>query len=171
MKANLLFILLLITGSAVFCQPAIKIYAFEQDVLPGTIPVGKDENGNPVRKAADKKNYRVFLSFKNSYSIEPVQVFIRGKSFAIKEVEMKTTPVNYVNNNIPQNPQTIELVPATKNKVIQVQVIQKVADNKKSNTIKKMVEKNDVVIIYLWKKKKYYLALQKLKKLEPVANQ
>jgi hypothetical protein len=171
MKTKLLFILLLITGSSVFCQPAIKVYAYEQDVLPGTIPVGTDENGNSIRKAADKKNYRVFLSFKSGFLISPVEIYIRGKSFSIKGVETKKTPVGYINNNIPPKPETIELVPATKNKVVQLQVGDEPQESKRSSHLKKLTEKNEVVIEYLLKKKRYFLTVQKLRKLEPVANE
>lgn len=66
MKKNLLFFALIVATCFVNGQPAVRVFAFEQQILPGTIPAGvKDENGNPIKKAAaNKKNYFIFLSFK-----------------------------------------------------------------------------------------------------------
>jgi len=43
--------------------------------------------------------------------------------------------------------------------------------NKKTATVQRLTEKNDLVIVYGWKGKKYFLGYKKLKKLEPVANE
>jgi hypothetical protein len=172
MKKNLLFFIALIAGLTLFGQPAIRIFAFEQENLPGTKPAGvKDENGNPVKKAAAKKNYFIFLSFKKTYNITPEQIFIRGKASGIQSTTIKTPPVVYTNNNIPNNPEKTVLVPFTNDKVLEVQVNDKSTNEKKTASVQKLAGKNDVVISYLWKKKIYFIALKKLKKLEPVANE
>jgi hypothetical protein len=159
-------------GLASFSQPAIKTFAFEQDNVPGTKPTGvTDENGNPVRKVAAKKNYFVFLSFNKAYNITPTQVFIKGNSLTITSTLTRKTPIELVNNNIPNKPQKITLVPATANKVLEIQLNEAPRENAKSTTVQKLTDKNEVVIMYSWKKKTYFLTLKKLKKLDPVFNE
>jgi len=172
MKKNLLFFIMSIIGLNLSGQPTIKIFAFEQDNLPGTKPAGvTDENGKPIQKAATKKNYFIFLSLKKTYNITPEQIFIRGKAYSIQASVIQKTPIEYTNNNIPDNPVKIMLVPQTNNKVIEMKVNQTQVPYKKSTAVQKLTDKNDVVIVYLWNKKKYFITLKNLKKLEPVANQ
>jgi hypothetical protein len=159
-------------GLTSFSQPAIKTFAFEQDNVPGTKPVGiTDENGNPVRKVAAKKNYFIFLSFNKSYNITPTQVFIKGNPLTITSTLARKTPIELVNNNIPNKPQKIMLVPTTTNKVLEIQVTEAPGGFAKSTTLQKLTDKNDVVIVYSWKKKTYFLTLKKLKKLDPIFNE
>jgi hypothetical protein len=153
-------------------QPAIKIFAFEQDNLPGTITAGvTDENGKPARKAADKKNYFLYLSFKNTYSITPEQIFIKDQAFTILTTMDKKTPVEYINNNFPGNPQKIILVPATNDKVIEVRIKETPTQEEKTASVRELIDKNEAVIVYLWKKKEYFVTLEKIEKLETAANQ
>jgi len=170
MKKNLLFFIAFTIGLNLFSQPPIKVFAFEQENLPGAKPAGiKDENGNLVKKAAAKKNYFIFLSFDKAYSLAPAQIFIRNTAFTTKTTVVRKTPVQYINNNIPAKPEKITLVPATKNKVLELQLDETPLEM--TNATQKLTDKNDVVIVYLWKNKKYFLTVKKLKKLEPVSNE
>jgi len=170
MKKELLLISLLL-GIASFGQPSVKLFAFEQDNVPGTKPVVKDENGNTVRKVAAMKNYFIYLSFNKSYNISPTQVFVKGKPLIIRTVSSQSTPIEHVNSNIPNKPAKTVLVPATTNKVLQLHVNELEELSTKTNDIKKLTDKNDVVVVYSWKSKKYYAAMSKIKKLEPVFNE
>lgn len=170
MKKNLLVLTFLAIGLHVYCQPAVKIFAFEQENLPGTIPSGvKDENGNSRKKAAAKRNYFIYLSFKKTYNIIPVQIFIKGKAFLIQTNDLQKTPVEYVNNTVPA--EKMILVPKTTNKVLEIKVGETSIQGNKNSYIQKSANKNDIAIAYLWNKKKYFIALKKLKKLESKANE
>ena len=170
MKKKLSLFILLLLSLNLFSQPIIRVFAFEQENLPGTKPSGvTDENGKRVQKAAAKKNYFIFLSCDKAYSIAPTQVFIRNRAFTTKTTLVKKTPVQYINNNIPAKPEKITLVPATKNKVLELQLDETPVEM--TSATQKLTDKNDVVIVYLWKNKKYFLTVKKLKKLEPVANE
>jgi len=172
MKKNLLVLTFLAIRLNVYCQPAVKIFAFEQENLPGTIPSGlKDENGNPQKKAAAKKNYFIYLSFKRTYKVAPLQIFIKGKAFPIQANDVQTTPVEYVSNTIPRSPEKMILVPKTTNKVLEIKLGEASMQDKKNSYIQKLSNKNDIVIAYLWNKKKYFTTLKKLKKLESKANE
>src|SRR5689334_2144540 len=101
MKKILLFFLVFIVGSNLFSQPVAKIFAFEQENMPGTKPAGViDENGKAVKKAAAKKKYFIFLSYKKTYNVTPVQIFIRGLAFSIQTITSRKTPVEYTNKTV-----------------------------------------------------------------------
>jgi hypothetical protein len=171
MKKNLLVLIFLAIGLNVYCQPAVKIFAFEQENLPGTIPSGvKDENGNPQKKAAAQKNYFIYLSFRKTYNITPVQLFIRRKALSVQTTHIRKTPVEYVSNTIPGSPEKTILVPKTANKVLEIKLGETSVPEKKNSYIQKL-SKNDIVIAYLWNKKRYFIGLKKIKKLESVANE
>jgi hypothetical protein len=172
MKNNLLFFIFLAFGSNLYCQPPVKIFAFEQDNLPGTIPARslKDENGNSIKKAAAKINYFVFLSFKKAYDIRPVQLFIKGKSYAIQSTVTRDTPVEYIDNTIPGNPEKTVLVPKTQSKVIQL-ITADTMTQKKTAYVQKLTRSHDVVITYIWNKRTHFITLRKMKKLKPQFNE
>jgi hypothetical protein len=56
------------------------------------------------------------------------------------------------------------------NKVIKLKIVAPV-QAEKTSTAQKLTHKNEVVVSYTWKKKKYFAVLKKLKKLEPVLNE
>jgi hypothetical protein len=175
MKKKLLFFTftLLIVTVTIHGQPAIKIFAYEQQSLPGTVPVGiKDENGNPIKKAAAKTNYFIFLSFNKNYIIRPVQVIIKDSSFIVDTfTDVKKTPVEYTNRTIPKDPHKTILVPKTSNKVIKIEPVKSAGPTANGSHIKNLVKTNDLVIVYLWKNKKYYIALKKITELDPVLHE
>jgi hypothetical protein len=171
MKKTLFFFLTIAMGLVSYGQPAMKVFGFEQEVLPGTIPANvKDENGNTVRKAAAKKNYFIYLSLKKNCNITPQQVFIRGKAFTVETKQVKNTPVEYVNSKTSIDSEEIVLVPSTSNKVIELKINEPVGV-KKSAKLKKLMHNNDLVISYVWKTRKYFTVLKQLKTLEPILNE
>jgi len=171
MKKNLLiFIFFSIALNAYAQQPVIKVFAFEQENYPGTKPSAgtKDENGNPIKKAADSKNYFIFLSFKKTYSVTPIQVFIHGQAFKIENVITRQTPVEYTVNSIPGKPGKKILVPKTSNKVVEIQLSEISLQEKKTAYVQQLASTNDVVITYKWNNKKYFAKEKKMQKMEPV---
>jgi len=171
MKKYLLFFSLLFIGSGIYSQPGIKVFGFEQEISPGTVAVDvKDENGNPIKKAANKKNYFIYLSLKQKYNVTPLQVLIHGEAFSVEADMAEITPIEHFNNNIPGQPEKTTLVPATTNKVIELKMIGPL-QVKKTLALQKLTKKNDVVISYSWKKKVYYAVLKRLKKLDAVLHE
>ena len=171
MKRYLLFFSLIVIGSGIHSQPSPKVFGFEQESSPGTATANiKDENGNPIKKAARQKGYFIYLSFKQKYNITPQQVFINGKAFSVSASMVEATPVEHISYNIPGNPEKTTLVPTTSDKVIELKIVDSIKV-KKTSAIQKLTNKNDVVISYTCKKKKYLAVLKKLKKLDPILNE
>lgn len=172
MKKILLFSAIFIIGLNLFSQPNVKIFAYEQDNLPGTRPAGVvDENGKPIKKAAPKKNYFIYLSFKKKYSIKPIQIFVKGQSFEVGAFSARNAPVEYVDNMVPNNPEKTVLVPLTDEKVLEVPVAEPSLGQKKTSNIQKLTSKNDVVVAYIWNNKTYYATLKQIKKLPSRVNE
>ncbi|HET9825520.1 MAG TPA: hypothetical protein VFP87_09300 [Chitinophagaceae bacterium] len=172
MKKILLLSVVCVLGSNLFSQPAVKIFAYQQDNLPGTRPAGVlDENGKPIKKAAPKKNYFIYLSFNKKYRITPVEIFIKGKSFVVERAIESMAPVEYTDNTVPNNPEKTTLVPATNNKVIQVPIAEPSLQQKKASYVQKLASRNDVVIAYVWNKKRYFAVVNRIKNLAPRANE
>jgi len=167
----LLFFSLIIIGSDIHSQPSIKVFGFEQESSPGTVAAHvKDENGNPIKKAAIQKNYLIYLSLNQKYRITPREAFVNGKAFPVEGSIIETTPIHHVNNDIPNHPEQITLIPQTTNQVIKLKIAASLPLEKTSG-LQELTEKNDVVVSYTWKKKKYFAVLKKLKKLDTVLNQ
>ena len=173
MKKNLPYFIFFAVALNIYCHPVIKVFAFEQESLPGTIPVGvKDENGNPIKKVAAKKNYFIFLSFKEKYDIVPTQVFIKGRLFDIKTANTKETPVEYTDRNIPNNPQKQMLVPKTNNKVVEIALTEAAGSPvRRDPHLQKLIASNDIVVVYNWKQKEHFITLKTIKTLNPVMNE
>lgn len=172
MKKNLLFFMFFATSLGIYGQPTIKIIAFEQENVPGTVPSGvKNENGTERKKAAAPKNYFIFMTYQKSSPIRPGEVFIRGKSFTAEKNEVKGTPYYYTDSAIPNNHRKITLVPKTKNDVIQLTLNENPERKKISFTTQKLIKENDVVITYFWKQKEYFMTLKKISKLPSVVNE
>ena len=172
MKKNLLFSAIFILALNLFGQPTVKVFAYEQDNLPGTRPAGVvDENGKPLKKAAPKKNYLIYLSFKQKYSIKPVQIFIKGQSYEVGHSTVRKAPIEYVDNMVPNNAEKTVLVPATDNKVLELPVAEPSPEQKKTANIQNLTAKNDVVVAYMWNNKKYFITLKQIKKLAPRVNE
>ena len=173
MKKNLvIFIFFCFALNAYAQQPVIKVFAFEQQSYPGAKPANaKDENGNSIKKAADKTNYFLFMSFKKTYSITPDQIYIKGHAYQIQTTATRKTPVEYAINSVPGNPQKQVLVPKTGNKVIEIRLAEMPQQKQKAANVQQLVSENDIVIRYKWNNKKYFIAEKKLKKIEPVYNE
>src|SRR4030095_15758915 len=111
-----------------------------------------------------------YLSVKQKHKITPQQVFIGGGAFAVETSIMEKTPIGHVNKNIPARPEKKNLYPKTNNKVIELRIANSL-QVEATSTIQKLIKKNDVVVSYTWKNKKYFAVLKKLKKLDPVLNE
>ena len=164
-----------LASSTLFAQPAVKIYAFEQAVLPGTIPAGvTDENGNSLNtsKAGHSTDYFIYLSHSGKSIVTPVAIWIKGKCYSFKAEVIKSTPVIRVNYNMPDRPSTTLLVPKTTNKVTRLLVSGPIERTcAPTATEKKRLDPLNVVVSYKWKGQTYYATIATLKSLAPVMHQ
>jgi hypothetical protein len=161
--------LLILLSIFAVAQPAVKAWVYELDSLSGTRPTTPNENVNAGKKDAGI-NYLIYISHNKNLNIIPVEIFMKGTGYKVGMIQIKKTPVVIVNNNLPTNPVKTELVPLTNNKVLSLKRGAVMSTNPSNATLKKLIDRNDVVIVYLWKGKRYFLTVKEITKLEPVFN-
>ena len=151
--------------------PVKKIYGYKQASIPGILPNYSEENDiKPTGKNKPKQNYNYwfYLEIPKTENIKVTGLWISGIRHDIKAETVNNSPVKkIIFTGIDKNDTTI-MVPATKNKVI---LICPSGESKEttinSKYITGLTNKNELVISYLWKNKKYYSTLKKLKELNP----
>jgi hypothetical protein len=169
MKKIYLFILLFISGTA-YSQPAIKLYAYSQVSMPGNIPVGTDEKGNPVELKELPENYYIFATHSQTVRINFNSVWIKGKYYQVQVEKVNETPVVNTNNDGTSKPVKTVLVPATKQKVMAITPVGAPGDSIiKASWFRTMLKCNEVIVSYNYNGKRYFLPLKKIKILPPVA--
>lgn len=154
----MILITLMVSG---YCgaQPEIKLYGFSQVSTPGMVPQ-RDLSvpGEKPWKAAI--THYVYLSLKPSVQIQPREIWIEGKRFAVTS-SVVHAPVKLASG--------VTLVPPSKSKIIELHKKDSLpALNAPSPRLKKLIRENDLVVYYSWQGRKYYGVLKKIKKLEPV---
>src|ERR1700694_4448915 len=95
-------------------QSSVKLYGYIQDIIPGTIARGTDENGNRI-ETGRQYNYQVYLVAPASLRITPAEVWINHKPFSARGEAVSQTPVVFKdqkNNRI--------LVPRTSQRVLKI---------------------------------------------------
>lgn len=143
-----------------FGQPAIKLYGYSRTHSPGTVRA-KDPSASttPPRKLVI--DYYLFWGIDPSYKIQPSEAWLHGQRYKIKSVLPVHTPFYLPDSNFS--------IPKTSSKVLELKPDEKPAiDQNQPAWLKKVIKENEMVIIYTWKGKKYYKALKKIKRLEPV---
>lgn len=165
MKNSFLAVFLLL-GQAMPAQPVVKVYAYSQVITPGIvrqrdIPV---ENGSaPASKASAATHYYIYAVVSPAVSLQPRQVWIQGQWYTIGGSTIEKTPVQI------EVPAPRVLVPATRQKVIQVEPGDSLPVIKKpSSALVKMMKQSELIFSYQWKGKLYYTPVTKITVLEKV---
>ncbi|MBC7873527.1 MAG: hypothetical protein H7Y01_06015 [Ferruginibacter sp.] len=163
------FLLSSITGTA---QPAVKIFAYSQETTPGNIPKDvTDENGKPQgTKKGASINYYFYGAYTPSVKISFCEVWIGSKYYKVQTEVVNSTPVVVTNYNIPDRPVEDVLVPASKLRVMSITPVGSPTD-KIINTswFRKLLRQSELIVSYLYKGKKYFIPVKKIKILAPVA--
>lgn len=145
-----------------------NINAYAQETTRGSRPeIVVDENGNEIAKTiAVKINYLIYAEQVRTTQIVFTTVWIDGKAYKIK-ADTVIAPVEMTTQD-GFNTTKIILAPATKNKLWSLSTGSLITKPPKpSSTLQKLINKNELVIVYRWKGKLYYTPLKKIKKLDP----
>lgn len=153
-------------SSSVFGQSVVKkLHAYYRDVLPGIVRVKVDEKGNPREEEPGiRKQYLIYVETRTAKAPVISSVFIDGRSFTVKIDTVHRLPVIIDRPNINNRPIVDTLVQVTTNHVWTLAV------QEGGNKIVPQKYKNMQLLLVLGNgKKKTYLALRKMKRLEPLA--
>jgi hypothetical protein len=148
-----------------------KGYAYSREVLGGVRPsIIADENGGTsTRTRKPSHQYYIYIETPAVIKYGIKSVWINGKQFSI-DIEKVHSPVIIENSTMPDKTKDT-LVAFTKNIVWQIQLKNEKKEDKKSVALKKLIDKNEMVIIYTCKGKTQLLPIKKIKGLSPVALQ
>ena len=163
MKRRILLIFLTAFSLASFSQTGVKIYGYVQEVLPGTIPKGTDENGKKIEAVKVRDNYLIYISVPGKSRIYPIELWIKGNRFSAKPETVTTTPVQQ-NDNLGK---PITLVAKTSNNVQRIIPIPIIQGKEFLNAKKKSLS-NELVVVYKLNGKYYSATQKKLTRLEPL---
>jgi len=169
---KLIFLFFILISFSAISQPAVKIFAYSQAVSPGIVPKGViGENGKTIStKKEIPVNYYIFASYSKSAKINIEEIWIKGKFFNPIVKNVDSTPILSINENIPGNPVKEVLVPATIQKVISLNPGHLIKDIFiQSPSFKNLAKHSELIISYVYKRKKYFIGIKKIKVLEPVA--
>lgn len=166
MKGCGLLCILFLFSSFCFAQTSeIKLYGFKQLVAGGAHSSYKtDEQGKKVELRTNRyKNFFIFLAYPPHLKIYPMEIWVNGEAYSIKEESVKT-PVELTYDNGLSSPETIALVPQTSDTVTSIILLDKLPS--KTAAIKKsLAETNELVIIYKLNGKLYSQTLKRIKGL------
>jgi hypothetical protein len=176
MKQAILFtVVLILISTVVFSQsrPIVKVHAYSQVVLPGTIrssPI--EEGGAEVQAKSNQKiNYLIYAEHLTKARFTITAMWIDGKQYKVKADSIAETPVE---NKIPDpynKAKNTTLVPATTNKVLLLSAGSQIVTTKKpSVTLQKQLSKAELIIVYKWNGKYWYFTVPKITVLDPVAS-
>jgi hypothetical protein len=155
-----------------FTQPSVKIYAYSQVSTPGTVPSVPSEGGTGNEKYSVQPGaiYYIYATLSPNVRISVVEVWIHGKHYQVSVEKILKTPVYSINNDHPTQPKTEVLVPATKQQVLYIAPLGEGTDKRlKASWFNKMLKSSELIVSYLYKGKKYFIPVKKIKKLQPVA--
>lgn len=154
-----LFLISLLIGSYISGQPVIKLYGFSQPASPGTVKARNPTD--PSKKDWHTRlNYTFYLESKET--IKPVEVWVNQQRFAISATQQLYSPVKH-----PAKDSII--VPFSNKKLWEFTKTNTLpALSNTSIKLKKLIRENELVVGYIWKGKKYYVSLKKIRGLPMV---
>jgi hypothetical protein len=166
------FLIFVLTSLSAISQPSIKIFAYSQAVSPGIVPKGvTDENGKTITtKKEIAVNYYIFASYNKSIKINIEEIWIKGNFFNPVVKNIDSTPVLNINETIPGNPVKVIMVPATTQKVISLKPGELIKNHIiQASSFRNLAKHAELIISYVYKGKKYFIGVKKIKVLEPIA--
>ena len=171
MKRLLPIMLLLLAPVFLLAQiKKVKLYAYQQAVLPGAVKTTIDESGNskaPPPKTSSS-NF-IYLEAPSMKKIEPLHIWIKGELYDLR-TEKPKLPVLMQYVALPLK-KTDTLVKATSNPVMQLLPVPAKNGFTPSAAVKKKIRSNEIVVHTIEKGKNCYYYLDRIKILEPVALQ
>ena len=171
MKSLLHIVVITLLPVLIFAQSKkVKLYAFQQQVLPGISRTTIDESGN-TKQLPSKifANYFIYLEGPEAKKIEPRHVWIKGKLYNLK-LEKASLPVVIQSYSIPVK-KLDTLVRLSSNPVLQLQPLPTSEGFTPSAGVRKKIRSKEIVVHTVENGKNCYYYLNRIKVLDPVALQ
>jgi len=157
----LFLIVTLFSLGSVNAQTGLKLYGFSQSFTPGNVPVEMDGEGTTAKRPHSRTNYFVYISVPSKETIQVKEIRIGQQWYKPLYVNLVKTPV------FTEQPSKKTLIPATTNKVFEIQM----GDSSKlvrKLFLTKEMSRAELVVIYSWKGSDHMVAQKKWTILPPV---
>jgi len=158
--------------SVVSCAQSkkLKVYAYQQQVLPGVKASTIDESGltKEIPNKIPPRNF-IYIEAPKGKDIQPKHIWINGKLFGLR-TSVPQLPVVMYNSMIPSK-KADTLVGFTDKAVMQLEPVADSVQFKPSTAAKKKLTTHQVVLHTLENGKNCYYYLEQIKILDPVALQ
>ena len=155
MQKGFLFISLLI-GSYISGQPVTKLYGFSQPASPGIVKT-RNPSDSSKKEWRTRLNYTFYLESRES--LKPVEVWVNQQRFAVSATQRIYSPVKHpIKDSILVPFSNKNLWEFTKTGTLSPLAFASVK-------LKKLIRENELVVGYVWKGKKYYTSLKKIRSL------
>ena len=171
MKRIIVLSFLIVPLLLVAQSKSVRLFAYQQEVLPGVKSVTIDETGN-TREAPNKRvapNYFIYVEVPAGKEMQPQHVWIKGKLYDVK-TESRESPIVMHSTLFPSKvPDT--LVHRTSNNIFQLNPMPSSSVFTPSKTAKNKMKNYQLVLHTIEKGKNCYYYLDGIQILEPVALQ
>jgi hypothetical protein len=172
MKKPLLLLSLSLLSFAALAQVSglRNVYAYAQGFVPGVRPdivVIEGGKEQPPVATEERVSYLIYAEQSGTSKVSFGSVWIKGKAYAVKAADKINTPLEMKSEEEGGNGRIV-LAPASRQRVwaITLGKVHKVQPSAHSK-LRKLGEKNEVVLVYTWKNKVYYFPVKKIKNLPP----
>ena len=171
----IVFVILALLGISLYSiaqSSTIKVYAYQQAILGGSVPKGIiTENGQQVNTPI-RSSYNYYIYTISSSEIQPTEIWIKGQLFSVRSEIIKESPVIIETRRMPNKSDSITLVPKTpqKEKVLLLTPLSYI-EGRKFEKAKALAKNNQLVLVYKMNSKFYYKAVKKFTSLPPEAMQ
>jgi hypothetical protein len=173
MKHSFLLLLVSLPGLIATSQSGLKkVYAYAQGIMPGIKQdVQVIEGGEPSKPATEitetRVSYSIYAEQSGPYKVIFKTAWIKGKAYPVKADKM-ITPVEMKVEEEGSDGKII-LAPASQQPVWVLTPGTLFSKQPVVGaSLRKLVAKHELVLVYTWKNKVYYYPVKKIKNLPPV---
>ncbi len=168
-ETNIFFVLLSLSITA--GAQVKKVYGFSQELYSGVkqdnnLSGGKASNGGDL--SSNTQRYFLFIETIKNKEAHIEQVWIKGFLYNYKIDTIKTLPYILENSNGGEMILRDTLVKSSREEIIQLKNLVKASYNIIPKNIKKLVVKNNMVLIFKYKNKRQNITLRKLGIVKPM---
>ncbi len=169
-KTRFLILTLTMVSVPAFSQ-VIHLYGYEQPVSGGAEREQVFISGKEEKPAAGNSRYFLFAEVKRGEQVIIKDLWIKRNTFSFKSDTLKKLPYVLQNSNGGELSFRDTLVRSASGMVVQLSALSRIDNIRMPAGIKNKVASNDLVIVFLYRKKTRTAVLKKIKRVTPLFTQ
>lgn len=168
MRHKILLLVFSLASLVSFAQSGVVLHGYLQDVLPGMVPKGTDENGKALGAHTATTRVLIYLELPRSAAATPVEVWINGKRYGVQAEKITSFPVTLSKGAVVNSKPV--LLPARSGNVLELIPVA-FTKGKDFSKAKTKARSNELVVVYKMGGSYYSAVQKKWKSLEPQVNE